>query len=41
MKILVTGANGYIGTRLLPRLIEEGHEVYALVRKWDQCSKIG
>ena len=32
MKILLTGANGYIGTRLLPRLIEERHEVYALVR---------
>ena len=32
MKILLTGANGYIGTRLLPRLIEEGHEIYALVR---------
>ncbi|HSX37363.1 MAG TPA: SDR family oxidoreductase [Chlamydiales bacterium] len=32
MKILLTGANGYIGTRLLPRLIEEGHVVYALVR---------
>ncbi len=32
MKILLTGANGYIGTRLLPRLIREGHEVYALVR---------
>lgn len=32
MKILLTGANGYIGTRLLPRLINEGHEVYALVR---------
>lgn len=32
MKILLTGANGYIGTRLLPRLVEEGHEVYALVR---------
>lgn len=32
MKILLTGANGYIGTRLLPRLIEAGHEVYALVR---------
>ena len=32
MKILLTGANGYIGTRLLPRLIEDGHEVYALVR---------
>lgn len=32
MKILLTGANGYIGTRLFPRLLEEGHEIYALVR---------
>lgn len=32
MKILLTGANGYIGTRLLPHLVERGHEVYALVR---------
>ncbi|MBA2369260.1 MAG: SDR family oxidoreductase [Candidatus Protochlamydia sp.] len=32
MKILLTGANGYIGTRLLPLLLEQGHEVYALVR---------
>lgn len=32
MKILLTGANGYIGTRLLTRLIEQKHEVYALVR---------
>lgn len=32
MKILLTGANGYIGSRLLPRLVEEGHEIYALVR---------
>lgn len=32
MKILLTGANGYIGTRLLPLLLEKGHEVYALVR---------
>lgn len=32
MKILLTGANGYIGTRLLSRLLAEGHEIYALVR---------
>jgi uncharacterized protein YbjT (DUF2867 family) len=32
MKILLTGANGYIGTRLLPRLIDHGHQIYALVR---------
>lgn len=32
MKILITGANGYIGTRLIPILAEKGHEIYALVR---------
>jgi len=30
--ILLTGATGYIGKRLLPVLIEKGHEVYCLVR---------
>jgi len=32
MKVLLTGATGYIGTRLLPLLIEKGHEVVVLVR---------
>ena len=32
VKTLHTGATGYIGTRLLPRLAEAGHEIYALVR---------
>ncbi|MFD2256921.1 SDR family oxidoreductase [Luteolibacter algae] len=32
MNILLTGANGYIGLRLLPALLEEGHRVKALVR---------
>lgn len=32
MNVLLTGANGYIGTRLLPKLAEAGHTVYALVR---------
>lgn len=32
MKILVTGANGYIGSRLLVLLLEAGHEVIAMVR---------
>ncbi|WP_446050514.1 SDR family oxidoreductase [Zobellia laminariae] len=32
MKILLTGANGYIGMRLLPQLLEMGHEVVCTVR---------
>ncbi|MFK8007562.1 MAG: SDR family oxidoreductase [Saprospiraceae bacterium] len=32
MKILLTGATGYIGKRLLPVLIDQGHEVYACTR---------
>ncbi|GAB7089384.1 SDR family oxidoreductase [Marinifilum fragile] len=32
MKILLTGANGYIGKRLLPVLLEQGHTVYCCVR---------
>lgn len=32
MKILLTGANGYIGMRLLPQLLDLGHEVVCLVR---------
>jgi uncharacterized protein YbjT (DUF2867 family) len=32
MKILLTGSTGYIGKRLLPALIEEGHEVICCVR---------
>jgi uncharacterized protein YbjT (DUF2867 family) len=32
MNILVTGANGYIGQRLIPVLIEEGHQLYCCVR---------
>lgn len=32
MKILLTGATGYIGKRLLPVLIERGHEVICCVR---------
>lgn len=32
MKILLTGATGYIGKRLLHRLLEQGHEVFCCVR---------
>ncbi len=32
-KVLVTGSNGFIGSNLCKRLIDEGYEVNALVRK--------
>jgi uncharacterized protein YbjT (DUF2867 family) len=32
MKILLTGANGYIGMRLLPVLVRNGHQVICFVR---------
>ena len=32
MNILLTGANGYIGQRLLPALLEMGHQVICVVR---------
>lgn len=32
MAILITGANGFIGSALIPKLVEEGHRVYGLSR---------
>jgi nucleoside-diphosphate-sugar epimerase len=32
MKILLTGATGFVGKRLIKELIHEGHELYLLVR---------
>ncbi|MBK1826776.1 SDR family oxidoreductase [Haloferula rosea] len=32
MNVLLTGASGYIGLRLLPALLEAGHTVYTMVR---------
>lgn len=32
MKILVTGATGYIGKRLIPFLLNEGHQVVCVIR---------
>ncbi|MFP7760013.1 SDR family oxidoreductase [Marisediminicola sp. LYQ85] len=32
MRMLVTGATGYIGGRLVPKLLESGHDVRAFVR---------
>jgi NADH dehydrogenase len=33
MKVLVTGASGFIGQALLPRLVAAGHDVRALARR--------
>jgi Nucleoside-diphosphate-sugar epimerases len=37
MSVLLTGATGFIGTSVLARLIEEGHEVTALVRSEEKA----
>ena len=34
--ILVTGASGYIGRRLVPELIERGYKVRILVRSYPE-----
>ncbi|WP_372744903.1 SDR family oxidoreductase [Lutibacter sp.] len=38
MKILLTGATGYIGKRLIPLLLENGHEVVCSVRDKNRFS---
>jgi uncharacterized protein YbjT (DUF2867 family) len=38
VRILVTGATGYIGGRLIPRLLAAGHEVSCLVRNPDKLA---
>lgn len=40
MKVLVTGANGFLGSWLTKRLLAEGHAVKALVRKNSDVSEL-
>jgi len=39
MKILVTGANGFVGSALINQLVESGHEVTALVRSLERLKE--
>ena len=36
-RVLVTGATGYIGSRLIPRLLRDGHHVRAAVTNLERA----
>lgn len=40
LKVLVTGANGFLGSWLTRRLIKDGHEVFVLVRQKSDLSTL-
>ena len=40
MKVFVTGATGFIGARLIPWLVERGHEVVLLVRPSERDKEV-
>lgn len=40
MKILITGATGFIGLHTAKKLVDEGHEVFALVRSPQKCQQL-
>jgi len=41
MKILITGATGFIGSKLTQRLLKEGHEINVLTRNPEKARKLG
>ena len=40
MRVLVAGATGAIGTRLVPKLVERGHEVIGTSRSMDRAQRL-
>lgn len=40
-RILVTGATGYVGSRLVARLLDDGHEVVAATRNPEKLGRFG
>ena len=40
MRILLTGVTGFVGSSLLPLLLDAGHYVYGCVRSVDKLSPI-
>ncbi|MEQ8474386.1 MAG: NAD-dependent epimerase/dehydratase family protein [Marinoscillum sp.] len=40
MRILVTGANGFLGSHIIDKSLSKGHETYALVRKGSDTSNL-
>ncbi|MGC5772533.1 NAD-dependent epimerase/dehydratase family protein [Paenibacillus pabuli] len=40
MKILVTGGTGLLGGRLIPKLVEDGHQIFALTRSVSSHAKL-
>jgi uncharacterized protein YbjT (DUF2867 family) len=40
-RILVTGATGYVGSRLVAKLLEDGHEVVAATRDPEKLGRFG
>ena len=40
MKIAITGGTGFVGTRLVPKLLDAGHEVTVLVRNEQKAKDV-
>jgi nucleoside-diphosphate-sugar epimerase len=40
MKILVTGGTGLLGSRLIPKLVDDGHQIVALSRSVSSCVRL-